>query len=488
MRSTQHRCRIVAAARHEIAQTADTLITETRSDQRTEDIETVASELIPLCDALGWIGRHGSGVLADRKVGLAGRPVWMWGVRSRVQRVAWGRVLVLGTWNYPIFLSGVQIAQALAAGNSVLLKPAPGCETISHHLLDAFHRAGVPEEALRLLDSSAEAAIEVIEEGVDLVVLTGAASTGRKVLLQTAEKLTPAIMELSGVDAVIVLPRADTDRVVAAIRFGLLFNSGATCIGPRRIFYCAGEDESEPSWCGELIDSLRDAASVIVHPAARSSVADAIESAIDRGAVDRVERFDGAELRRSGRMAPVVLSNVPRDHEILETDLFAPVMSLISVESERAAVDWVNGCRYRLAASVFGPPQDAARVAGQLSVGCVVVNDLVMPTADPRLPFGGRGESGFGVTRGPEGLLAMSTVRVIATRSGRWAPHLSPPNHGDDELLTGVLKMNHGCGWRERIGGLKRLTSAVRGRRGLKQATSDRPPPPSTDSAKHDRS
>lgn len=465
MRSARQRCRIVGSARHEIARAADRLIAQSRNEQRVDDVETVASELIPLCDALRWVARRGQRVLADRRVGLAGRPAWMWGVRSRVERRPWGRVLVLGAWNYPIFLSGVQTAQALAAGNIVLVKPAPGSEAVSREWIDAFWRAGVPKEALQLLDSSTEAAQNAMAAGVDLVVLTGSAETGQAVLRQTADDLTPTIMELSGVDAVIALPGADEHRLVEAIRFGLMFNSGATCIGPRRLLYFG---PSEPRWVGRLIERLQNCPPVIVHPTAREAVADAVTAALAAGSVDRIGRYDAVELRRSGSMHPVVLSHVPDGHAVLQTDLFAPVLSLLEVDSLDAAVMRVNGCRYRLAAAVFGPVDEAARVAMRLEVGAVTINDLVAPTADPRLPFGGRGGSGFGVTRGVEGLLAMSAPRVISTRSGRTAPHLAPRQQSDAELLTGVLQWAHGSVFRERIAALRRLTSAVGRRRRVK--------------------
>lgn len=462
MRSPRDRCRIVGAVRKKIAAMADRLLTLARSEQRTADVETVASELIPLCDALAWIARRGNRVLADRKVGVCARPVWMWGVRSVVHRVPWGRVLILGTWNYPILLSGVQTAQALAAGNTVVLKPAPGCEQLTSALVDAFYQSGVPKNALQLLDSSTLAATQSIADGVDLVVLTGAAATGRKVLRQTAEQLTPAIMELSGVDAVLVLPGADHERVVAAIHFGLLFNSGATCIGPRRVLHFRGEQR--PAWTSELVETLRTASPAIVHEAARHAVADAITSAIEDGAVDLVGRFDEPRLRESGIMPPVVLSAVPANHAVLETDLFAPVLSLVPVENESEAIERINSNRYGLAAAVFGPEHAAQRVASRLAVGSVTVNDLIAPTADPRLPFGGRRESGFGVTRGPEGLLAMSTVQVISTRRGRIAPHLSQRKDNDAELLTGVLQLQHSERFRDRIAGFRRLATAAKRR------------------------
>jgi len=465
--SIRKRCQIVGRARDEIASRVDQLTRLSRSEQRTDDAETVASELIPLCDALRWIGKHGRKTLAPRKVGLTGRPVWMWGVRSVVQRVPLGRVLILGTWNYPLLLPGVQMAQALAAGNHVWLKPAPGSEAVSAELVAAFVAAGVPESAVTSLGSSTEAAIEAQSKGVGLVVLTGSAQTGKRVLRQSAETLTPSIVELSGVDAAIALPGADVNRVIDSLAFGLLFNSGATCIGPRRLIILNHPTTSEITH--RLINRLRDATEVSVHPAARSGVADLIDNALENGAEDSLGQYNAGRLRNTGKMHPVVLQNVPDDHAILQSDVFAPVISIIPVQKIEQAIRMVNECPYRLAASVFGPVSEARECAERLDVGVVTINDMVAPTADPRLPFGGRGQSGFGVTRGPEGLLAMTGCRVIATRRGRVAMHLSPRNDADAELLSGVLQLSHSEGWGRRIAALRRVTTAASRWRALKK-------------------
>lgn len=467
MRCPRHRCQIIGSIRHRLAEAVDELVQLARSEQRTEDIETVASELIPLADALDWIRQRGPKTIADRKVGLSGRPAWMWGVRSVVQRVPLGRVLILGTWNYPIFLTGVQMAQALAAGNSVLVKPAPGTEALTMRLIEMFHQAGVPPTALVQIGSDTQSAISAMagENGnIDLVVLTGSAATGRKVLQQAAETLTPSIMELSGVDAVVALPKTDWNRLTKAVEFGLMFNSGATCIGPRRLMFESRDGQAQNAIRVNLVNRLKRLAPVAIHPAARQGIAAAVESAMVGGATDLIGKFDAEKLQCDGVMHPVVLSGVHQNAPILQTDLFAPVISLLPMTEMGTAIELVNGCPYRLAASVFGPTGQAEAFAKKLTVGCVTVNDLVAPTADPRLPFGGRGDSGFGVTRGPEGLLAMTATRVIAVRRGRIAPHLSTRNDSDADLLAGVLQIKHAATLRQRVAAVSRVVKARRNR------------------------
>ncbi|WP_182866972.1 aldehyde dehydrogenase family protein [Rhodopirellula sp. JC639] len=457
--SSKQRCRIVGSIAGALCDRSDELIQACASPQRTDPVETITSELLPLCAALKFLGKRGAKILAPRRLGMSNRPAWLLGVHSVVRRVPLGTVLVLGTWNYPLLLPGVQLAQAIAAGNRVRLKPAVGAERASQILVECFHAGGVPEDQLVLLDSDTSAAVHAISEGVDLIVLTGAAETGRKVLESAAPMLSASIMELSGCDAVIVLPGADEQRLIAALRFGLSFNASATCIGPRRLMVQSADHDTAVE---RLKPVLADMPPAIVHPAARQGVADLVAQALAAGAVDCLGRYDHTQLREQGVMSPLLLDHVTADHAIASADVFAPVLSVIRVDDIDHAVHLVNECPYRLAASVFGPASEATRVAERLNVGTVTVNDLIAPTADPRLPFGGRGQSGFGVTRGPEGLLAMTAAKVISRRRGPVAPHLRPRAESDQEMLHGALHAMHGGGVRKRLAGLRRIVRSVK--------------------------
>ena len=457
--SVKDRCRIIASVAPHVCGLSQSLIDACRSPQRPDPVDTISSELIPFCAALRFIGRRGPGILRPRRVGYAGRPAWLFGVHSRVYRVPLGEVLVLGAWNYPILLPGVQCAQALAAGNRVLLKPAAGTEEASRVLVKCFYDAGVPASQLSLLGSATSEAEKAIASGVDLVVLTGAAETGRKVLAASAPRLSASIMELSGCDAVIVLSGHDGKRVIEALRFGLTFNGSATCIAPRRVIVT---EDVHDVLAERLNHELATASPIIVHPSAREAAATLIEDAIAGGATDSGGRFDAETLRKDGTLSPTLLTDVTTDMAIASADLFAPVSSLIRVRDSRQAIEIVNDCPYRLAASVFGPPSEANRIAARLDVGTVTINDLIAPTADPRLPFGGRGQSGFGVTRGVEGLQAMTALKVVSQRRGSVTPHLDSRKPGDSELLHGALHSLYGKGPGMRLAGLRQIVSSQR--------------------------
>jgi aldehyde dehydrogenase (NAD+) len=151
--------------------------------------------------------------------------------------------------------------------------------------------------------------------------------------------------------------------------------------------------------------------------------------------------------------------------EITRADVFAPVVSLIEAGSMLEALALYEACPYALTASVFCAAKDEAKakkLAGRLRAGTVVINDLIAPTADARVPFCGRGASGFGATRGAEGLLEMTAVKTVIVRRGGAMRHLVATRASDAGLLAGMIEAVHGGGWRERWRAVMRVLTAAR--------------------------
>ncbi len=164
-----------------------------------------------------------------------------------------------------------------------------------------------------------------------------------------------------------------------------------------------------------------------------------------------------------------ILSDTKPEMTLLRSDVFAPVMSLVPVASMEDALRADRQCPYALGASVFGAEPDARRLAQQIDAGCVVINDLIAPTADPRVPFGGRRQSGFGMTRGAAGLEEMTQLKVIVNRRSRWLPHLDEPTPYDASLLTAFLEVSHGRNWRGRLRSAWTIVRAVMDQRKWKK-------------------
>lgn len=352
--------------------------------------ETLASELLPLLEACRFLERNAERILASKMLDDFGQPIWLRGVGLELVREPVGVVLIIGPGNYPLMLPGIHVMQALAAGNRVILKPGIGGTAPARVLQQALRFDG-----LEVLGESPEEAQDAIRGGVDKIVVTGSTETGKAVARTAAEAGIPAIMELSGDDPVFVLPDADQQLVLKALRFGTSLNGGNTCIAPRRIYLYRER-------AGTLEHSLR-------------------------------SEFPSIPLH------------------------------LVSTDDE--ALQLAGRSEYALGATVFGGEEHASSLARRIRAGVVVINDMIVPTADPRLPFGGSGKSGFGVTRGEEGLLELTRVKAIVTRRSKWLPHLQPPHPSNEKFLQGMIAGKHGRSWRSRITGWNRAAGAILARR-----------------------
>ena len=445
----------VRAFRNLLAEQAEEFARTAELPERSSVAETLVAEILPLAEACRFLERNAESVLATKQFGRL-RGLLPGGLSGRIERSPWGLVLVICAGNYPIFLPGVQAVQALTAGNAVVLKPAPGTERVVNALCELLLTAGFDRELLVVLDESPESAQKVISSGVDKVLFTGSSWTGRAVLDSLTQTITPATLELSGSDAVFVHPEADLDQVVAALEFGLTFNSSATCIAPRRVFV----PRALARQFEDRIEQLLAAAEPITLTADRArELQRLVYDALRRGA-----RLVGDDVDVGVTSTPVILSDVTPEMEVAGADLFAPLLSVFVVDEFEEALDLDDRCPYSLGASVFAPPGQARIWAERIRAGVVVINDLIAPTADPRVPFGGWDESGYGVTRGAEGLLELTRPKTLLRRHGSWRPHYQKLQAGDDRLFSTLIQAKHAQTWRRRLRGWFSLGEIARSR------------------------
>lgn len=403
--------------------------------------QTLAAEVLPLLDAMRFLERESRRVLRERRLRLRGRPSWLCGTAVFARPEPLGVVLVIGPANYPLLLPGVPLLQALVAGNAVLVKPAPGGRAPLVRLVRELERCGLPEGLVEVLSEDVAAVAAYLKRGVDKVILTGSAKTGRAVLRELAETTTPAVLELSGCDAVIVLTGANLRLVVDCLLLGFTLNEGRTCLAPRRVF-------AEGPLVDKLLEQLRARLSergLLERDYRGPAVAHAvgkIREALSQGAVLRsgaLSEVDGVP----GIRGPVILDGVTTEMSVARDDLFVPVVSFLRVVNEADAVRSVRDCPYALGASVFGPLWRCHAVARSLDVGCVIINDMIVPSADPRVSFGGRHASGFGMTRGALGLQEMTQVKHIIRARPFFRPHLEPPCPADADVLESLIRLEH---------------------------------------------
>ena len=411
---------------------------------RPDAAETLAAEVLPLLDACRFLEIEAPRILKEKRVGSRARPKWLWGTRVALKPEALGVVLVIGPSNYPLMLPGIQILQAVAAGNAVLIKPAARCTVAVQTLVDLAEASGLPEDLIQILDEDPLAAITAIRCGVDKVFLTGSVNTGRAVSRELAESATPAVMELSGCDAVFILDDADPELASDCLLFGLTLNHSQTCMAPRRVF---ASDRMVDCVLSLLLKKLiaRGCIATVARGDAAQTAAETIMNAVAAGAKLQAGRIsfinEQAELQ-----GVAILDEVTVDMAVTRSDLFAPVLSFLRVDSEEQALQDHRKCPYALSATVFGSQARSQAFARKVHAGCVVINDLIVPTADPRVPFGGRGGSGYGMTRGEAGLLEMTQLKTIVSTRRWFKPHLQSPTPFDADVLEQLIRLEHASG------------------------------------------
>jgi acyl-CoA reductase-like NAD-dependent aldehyde dehydrogenase len=428
--------------------------------------ETLAAEVIPLADACRFLEREAGRLLRPRRVPSGQRPVWLWGQIDTVHRRPRGLVGVIGTWNYPLMLNGLQILQALTAGNGVVWKPSEVAPSSAAALFDLLNRAGFPEGLLQRLEATREAGRELAEADVDHIVFTGGAANGRELAARLGRRLVSSTLELSGCDAMVVLDDADLALAARAARFGVTLNRGQTCVAVRRVLvdravYAAFIEALRPLMAGlpplplALEGQVRQADQLV-------------REALAEGARLLAEPPPAAGNGVAGLCPVRVVLDARPDMALCREASFAPVCAVLPFDGVAEALRMEAQCPYALGASVFTrSPVRAAQLAAQLRAGMVTVNDVIVPTAHPATPFGGRGASGWGVTQGAEGLREMTVPQVVSEHRGLFAklrPYYDPPGSTKmtrEGTLRGMLEWQHGGTVGRRWRGLLRLLGSM---------------------------
>jgi len=430
------RVAILRRLRAALVEHVDTMADSVTACDGRQAAEALTGEVLPLIEGVRFLERRSIALLSPKRV-RRGRPQWL--VRSdlTIHREPLGVVLVIGPANYPLFLPATHALQALAAGNAVLIKPAPRCEGPMVLLARLAIEAGIPKGVLAVVDSEVRSATIAIPQ-VNHVVFTGSASGGHSVHALAARHTIPVTLELSGHDAAFVLEGADVSLFAKAMRFGLTFNRSSTCIAPRRAFVLRSMLDPVRTAIEEV---MRNAPTLDIAPGPMQRMRSLALNAIEHGARVLVGTVP---TDRATVTTPLVLENVLSAARVLREEAFAPLLVIVPVDSMDEALSLATLCPMALGATVFGPPAAAEAFALRANAGCVVINDTIVPTADPRLPFQARGASGFGVTRGADGLLAMTTVKAIAHRHGRFRPHFDPISPADAGMASAYIRMAHG--------------------------------------------
>jgi len=412
-------------------------------------------EVTTVLDLLRFYLRKAPSFLEPRRISTG----WLVWKSASLAREPLGVIGVISPWNYPFILSMTPVVTALFGGHAAVLKPSEFTPYSGLLAEDLARDAGLPEGLVQVIVGTGLTGSALVTSGVDKVVFTGGTETGRKVLAAAAASLTPVTLELGGKDAAIVLEDADLERAARGIAWGAFQNAGQTCIAVERVYVAHQVFDPFLRLLVQEVKKIRagsgpgvDMGPMVV-PEQLSRVEDHLQEAVDRGGKVMVggQRLDPA----SNVFHPTVLTDLHRGSLVLREETFGPLLPVVPVKDEEEAVQRANEGEYALSASVWTGDQRRGReVAARLRAGGVTVNDALVHYGIPALPFGGSGQSGFGRTRGLDGLAELTRTRVtVVDRIGlRREPWWFPYSRSTEVTLWAALLFR----WR---GGLKGLVS-----------------------------
>jgi succinate-semialdehyde dehydrogenase/glutarate-semialdehyde dehydrogenase len=430
------RCRIVGRAVEVMLRRFDELAMAVTRENGKTIMESTAADVGALVVAVDWIARFGHRYLSPERV-RDPQPI-LKHKRHWILYSPLGVVGIIAPWNYPLLLPGGEVAEAIAAGNGVLLKPSEHTPLCGDLLADVFLEAGVPEGLLRVIHGGGPTGAALCEAPtVRKVFFTGSVATGRKVMEAAAKHGKPVVLELGGNDPAIVCADADLDRAVTGTLWAAMSSAGHTCAAIERVYV---DRAIHDEYVGRVVESARalrpgnpkdpdTQMGPLLNEDQHAKARAHIEDAVARGAT--LECGGPMEVPGlAGRfLAPAILTGVDHSMEIMREETFGPVLPVMPFGSEDEAVVLANDTRYGLGASVW--TRDARRgraLAERIDAGMVWINDHAYSRAAAQTPWGGIKDSGTGVTHSKFGLYEMVDKRLVAEDSGRipvgwWYPY-----------------------------------------------------------------
>ena len=327
----------------------------------------------------------------------------------------YGNVLVMSPWNYPFLLSIDPLVNAIAAGNTVILKPSAYSPATSAVVAELVAECFAPEYVAVVTGGRAENSA-LLDQAFDMVFFTGSQAVGKEVLRKCAEHLTPAVLELGGKSPCIVDASANIELAARRIVFGKYLNCGQTCVAPD---YVLVERSVKDRFVAEVAKQveLQFGAEPLANPD-YGKIVNAKHFERLRGLVDPAKVvLDGQADAASCRIAPTVMDNVTRDDAVMGEEIFGPLMPVLTFDDFDAVVDDLKTRDKPLALYLFS--SDAAhvrRVREELSYGGGCINDVVIHLATSSMGFGGVGASGMGSYHGRAGFEAFSHTKSIVDK------------------------------------------------------------------------
>ena len=344
-------------------------------------------------------------------------PITHFPASSRVLSEPLGNALIIAPWNYPVTLLLCPLVGAIASGCTAVLKPSPYVPEVSR-VLQEMTESAFEKGYIAAVQGHRDVNAALLRERWDLIFFTGSPSLGRTVMAAAAENLTPVVLELGGKSPCIVNRDADIPVAARRIAWGKTLNCGQTCIAPD---YLLLHEDIKDRFVEEFSRALSDlhGKDVQQSPHYVRMVSDKafrrVAGYLGEGRILAGGRTDAADRY----IEPTLLEGAAADSGVMTTEIFGPVLPVVTFTDLQEVLDYVNAREKPLAFYYFGNRDDARYMLRHTSSGGACINDTIMHFANAGMPFGGVGNSGMGHYHGRETFRAFSHERSVLSTPTR---------------------------------------------------------------------
>ncbi|MBY0434695.1 MAG: aldehyde dehydrogenase family protein, partial [Cyclobacteriaceae bacterium] len=347
------------------------------------------------------------------------------GTQSEIRYEPKGVCLIISPWNFPFNLCAGPLVSCLAAGNTAVIKPSE-LTPLTSAVVREMATEIFEEDIVAVVEGAVDVSTALLELPFDHIFFTGSPAVGKVVMKAAAKHLSSVTLELGGKSPTIIDATADLNDAARRIAFGKFFNNGQTCIAPD---YVLVEHSVRDAFIEKLKSSVLalfgDGKSIeessgsyarIVNSRHFQRVNELVRDAIERGAKPQTL---GPANASANFMAPVILSDVSAGSQILEEEIFGPVLPILTFETKEEITDQVNSRPKPLALYIFSKSSAFREyVMSRTSAGGVCINECVLQFTHPNLPFGGVNSSGIGKSHGFYGFQAFSNEKPVLKQRG----------------------------------------------------------------------
>ncbi len=387
----------------------DAICRALQADLGKSDFEGFMCEIGMTLTEISYLIRHTRSYVREHRVKT---PLSQFPSRSFQKATPYGNVLIMSPWNYPFLLTMEPLADAIAAGNTVILKPS-AYSPATGALVEEIVKVCFPPEYVAVVTGGRKENAALLEQKFDMIFFTGSQRVGREVLRHAAEYLTPVVLELGGKSPCIVDETANIDLAARRIVFGKFLNCGQTCIAPDYILcHKSVKTALVKALCAQTEKQFSQ--TPLDNPDYGRIVS---EKHFDRllGLLAQEKVVYGGESRREAlKIAPTILDNVTWEDAVMQEEIFGPILPVLTYEDFGEVYELLAQKPKPLALYLFSQNTRRIREAtARLRYGGGCINDVIMHLVTSDMPFGGVGESGMGGYHGKAGFDAFSHTKSI---------------------------------------------------------------------------